>query len=96
MIHSRNLIGRAMGLVALLTVGGCAASASPQWDATFGDSARTLSAQQVLDPAAPTRNGQKNPAVDGRTTREAIAQQTESYRAPPPSSVINIGVGSGR
>lgn len=96
MTPSQNLVGSATRLLTLLALGGCAATASPQWDAAFGDSARTLSAQQVLDPAAPTRNGQKNPPVDGRATREATDRQTESYRAPPPSSVINIGVGSGR
>ena len=78
-------------MACLLALGGCAASASPKWDATFGESARTLSAQQVLDPAAPSRNAQKTAPTDGRTAREAMERQAESYRAPPPTTVINIG-----
>jgi hypothetical protein len=74
---------------------GCATSGSPEWDARFGESNRALIAQQVIDPAAPTRNAQNTPRADGRTTREAIDRQTETYRNPPPANVINIGVGGG-
>jgi hypothetical protein len=81
---------------AALNLGGCAATASPEWDARFGDSNRTIAAQQVLDPAAPTRNAQANPRTDGRTAREALERHAETYRNPPPTSVINIGVGAGR
>jgi len=77
----------------LLALGGCAATASPEWDARFGESARMLSAQQVIDPAAPTRNAQSVPRTDGRTAREAADRHVESYRKPPPTNVINIGVG---
>ncbi len=79
----------------LLALGGCAATASPDWDSRFGDSARVLRAQQVIDPAAPTRNAQATPSSDGRTVREASERQVETYRNPPPPSVINIGVGTG-
>ncbi|HEY9065129.1 MAG TPA: hypothetical protein VIO33_09110 [Burkholderiaceae bacterium] len=79
----------------LLALGGCAASASPAWDARFGESNRMLAAQQVLDPAAPTRNAQTVPRTDGRTAREAVNRHVESYRSPPPTNVINIGVGAG-
>jgi len=89
-----NLIGAAGCLLAL---GGCAASASPEWDAQFGDHVRILNAQQLIDPDAPTRNAQTNPRTDGRTTREAMDRHVESYRAPPPTTVINIGnIGTGR
>jgi hypothetical protein len=80
------------GAIALV---GCATSGSPEWDARFGESNRALTAQQVLDPNAPTRNAQNTVRNDGRTTREAIDRQAESYRSPPPTNVINIGVGGG-
>jgi hypothetical protein len=83
-------------VVALLNLGGCAATASPEWDARFGDSNRALVAQQVIDPAAPTRNAQTSPRADGRSAREALERHAETYRNPPPTSVINIGVGAGR
>jgi hypothetical protein len=77
----------------LLVLGGCAATASPEWDAQFGDSVRVLKAQQLIAPDAPTRNAQTRPATDGRTMREAMDRQVESFRDPPPTNVINIGVG---
>lgn len=91
MQHVHTLISAAC----LLALGGCAATASPQWDARFGDSARAMTAQQLIDPAAPTRNAQTTPRTDGRTAREATERHTETYRTPPPTNVINIGVGGG-
>jgi len=89
-----NIIGAAACVVAAL--GGCAATASPEWDARFGDSARALKAQQLIDPAAPSRNAQTIRPTDGRSVREAGERYVETYRSPPPTTVINIGVGSGR
>lgn len=81
--------------VACVAMAGCAASASPQWDSTFGDSVRELAAQQLIDPAAPARNGKTVPPVDGRTVREANGRYVDTFRTPPPPSVITIGVGGG-
>jgi len=92
-MRTLNLIGVTTCMVVL---GGCAATASPAWDARFGDSARALTAQQLIDPAAPTRNAQTTRPSDGRTVREAGERYVETYRSPPPTTVINIGVGSGR
>jgi hypothetical protein len=69
-------------------------TASPEWDARFGDSSRALKAQQLIDPAAPTRNAQTSLA-DRRPDRsrgEAIGT-SKAIRSPPPTNVINIGVG---
>ncbi|MEP6872776.1 MAG: hypothetical protein ABI887_00265 [Burkholderiales bacterium] len=81
--------------ICLLALGGCAATASPVWDARFGDHARILTAQQLIDSGAPARNSQTIAPADGRTVREASERQAESYRTPPPTNVINIGVGGG-
>ena len=72
-----------------LLLGGCAVSGSPGWDAQFGDSARALAAQQVLDPGAPARNAQNRGRVDGRTGREAMERHTDTYRAPPTPTIVN-------
>lgn len=89
-MRTLNLIGAAVSLLAL---GGCAATASPDWDARFGDSVRILKAQQLIAPEAPARNAQATPPTDGRTAREAMNRHVESYRSPPPTTVINIGTG---
>ncbi|ABD68544.1 putative lipoprotein [Rhodoferax ferrireducens T118] len=93
-MRDSNLIAAA---VCLLALGGCAATASPDWDARFGDSVRILKAQQLIEPGAPARNAQASLATDGRTAREAMDRHVESYRSPPPTTVINIGnIGTGR
>ena len=74
---------------------GCAASTSPDYDSRFGDASRSLRAQQLIDANAPTRNADARPATDGRTMREAMDRQVESFRQPPPTNIINIGVGGG-
>ena len=84
-------IGLATSLFALI---GCAAT-SPNWDANFGDSVRALKAQQLIDPQAPERNAQTTPPADGRTAREGINRHVETFRNPPPTNIINIGVGAG-
>lgn len=78
----------------LLFLGGCAAT-SPNWDSSFGDSVRTLKAQQLIDPQAPERNAQATPPTDGRTAREGMQRHVETFRNPPPTNIINIGVGAG-
>ena len=94
MMRTSNLIGAA---ICALALGGCAATSSPDWDGRFGDSVRILKVQQLIDPGAPARHAQDSPLVDGRTAREAMGRHVESYRAPPPTTVINIGgIGSGR
>ena len=93
MMRTMNLSFAAAGLMML---GGCAATASPEWDARFGDGARALTAQQLIEPAAPSRNAQTVAKSDGRTTRDAMDRHAETYRSPPPTNVINIGVGGGR
>lgn len=74
---------------------GCAATTTPRTDRLFGEGTRALFAQQVLDPGAPTRNAAVATKTDGRLMREAGVRAVESYKAPPPSNIINIGVGAG-
>lgn len=86
---------RLAATAALLAVAGCSATGSPAWDARFGDGVRALNAQQLIDPAAPSRHAQTTAPADGRTTREAMQRHAETYREPPPTNIINIGVGAG-
>ena len=67
-MRTLNLLAAGVGVLALA---GCAATASPDWDARFGDSARALAAQQLIDPGASARNAQTTARIDGRTMRDA-------------------------
>ena len=82
-------------VLALLTAGCTTATGSPGYDSRFGDAARTLRAQQLIDPDAPRRNADTQPPVDGRTVREAVDRQVDSFKKPPATNIINIGVGAG-
>lgn len=82
-------------LLALVKLAGCAVSGSPDYDSRFGDAQRALMAQQLIDPDAPRRNAGVVAEGDGRTVLEAGLRHTESYKAPPPTNIINIGVGAG-
>lgn len=73
--------------------GGCAITGTPNYDRVFGDGTRALTAQQIYDPQAPLRHAGVVPATDGRTMREALDRQVGSFKEPPATSVINIGVG---
>ena len=88
----RKTLGLCLALGAA-TLGGCAATTSPDWDARFGDATRILQAGQLIAPDAPLRHGQQVPPTDGRSVMEARQQMAESYRNPPPTSAFQIGVG---
>ena len=94
-LHLRHTLVPAAAL-AVLALQGCAASGSPTWDSTFGDAARALSAQQLIDPNAPKRNGDKLSKLDGRSGRESHDRYVESFAAPPPPPVFTIGISGGK
>lgn len=81
--------------VAVMVFGGCAASGTPGYDSHFGEGTRALTAQQILDPKAPQRNASVVPPTDARTMREAMDRQVGSFKDPPATNVISIGVGAG-
>ena len=93
--RAARLSAVAAAVAAVVSLSGCAATTTPVLDRNFGDASRALMAQQVLDPAAPARNAARGTKNDGRLTREAGVRLVDSYKAPPPSNVINIGVGAG-
>lgn len=91
--------------ISLLTVfsAGCAVtplgdSATPHYDAKFGDSVREAKLKMTIDP-----NAGKTPdpvaGVDGKAGKITIERYQNSFKEPPPVvPVINIGgsFGSGK
>lgn len=66
------------GTLAAMAFGGCVAPSAPNQDARLGDAARTLRAQQIIDPSAPTRNSALAP-VDGKAAAGAQKNYAESH-----------------
>jgi hypothetical protein len=78
-------------LLVLVLLGGCAVSATPNYDARFGDAVRESRQRMTLNPNA---GGNPDPllGMDGISTREAIMRYQNTYKSPPPPvNVINIG-----
>lgn len=88
----------AHGLCAAATLAmlaGCAMT-TPVWDAAFGTSVKTATAQQTLNPDA-SRNGEQVSGMDGRSAREAVNRYQKSFvEKEPQPNVFTIGVSSGK
>lgn len=84
----------ALAAAVCLLAAGCASS--PNGDhSSYGMATRALTAQQIRNPQAPQRNAAVTPATDGRTMREAMDRHVGSFKEPPPTTVINFGIGGG-
>lgn len=88
---ARRLPPVALAAAACLLAAGCASTN----DDDFGLTTRSLTAQQIRNPQAPARNAAVSPATDGRTMREAMDRHVGTFKEPPPTTVVNIGVGGG-
>ncbi len=88
--------GAALALAAacLLATSGCALIEPDDRSQANGDAARSMLAQQLINPDAPRRHAGLVPPTNGRITRETADRLVFSYKEPPaPSNVITIGVG---
>lgn len=74
-----------------VTAGGCAPT-SPRLDSRFGESVRTVTAQQILNPDAGAKDVPE--AMDGSAARQAFVGYRASFRDPQsPQNAFTIGVG---
>lgn len=79
---------------AVLIIAGCT-STTPYWDAHFGAAARSVTAQQVINPDA-SLNQDSAEGMDGKAAAGAIEEYRKSYTNPQPQpQALTIGVGSG-
>ena len=72
-------------------VGGCAPT-SPRFDSQFGESVRTVTALQILNPDAGSKEMPE--AMDGSAARQAVVGYRASFRDPQsPQNAFTIGIG---
>jgi len=81
------------GALALILLGGCAASTTPQLDSQLGVAVRTARSQQTLDPQAVNRAAPPL-GLDGKAAHSAYELYQKSFKAPEPqTTAFTIGVG---
>lgn len=89
-----STLAKLTAIVLLPTVAGCVAT-SPDWDARFGDAARTAAAHQVLAPDA-SRNADPVRGIDGKAAQGTMGEYAKGYAQPQhQTGVFTIGVGGG-
>jgi hypothetical protein len=89
-----STIAKLSAILLLPCLAGCVAT-SPDWDANFGDAARTVAAQQVMNPEA-SRNRSPVVGLDGKAAQSAMSEYAKSFAQPEPQpNVLTIGVGTG-
>lgn len=87
-------IAQLTGALVIVGLTGCVAT-SPDWDARFGEAARTAAAQQVIAPDA-SRNADPVTGIDGKAAQGAMGEYAKSFTQPQPQpDVLTIGVGGG-
>lgn len=88
-----NALVKLAGPLAMLALTGCVAT-SPNWDARFGEAARVVTAQQVINPDA-SRNPDPVAGIDGKAAQGAMGEYAKSFTQPEPQpNILTIGVGS--
>lgn len=69
----------------------CAASPTPNYDATFGSAVRDAKFKMTISPDAGKKPDLVT-GVDGPAARETMIRYHDSFKTPPPVvEVINIG-----
>lgn len=87
----RALLKGVLPAACFLLLAGCAPT-TPGWDAAFGESVRTATARQVMNPDA-SRNTDPVSGVDGRAAKEAMTRYQKSFvEKEPQRDVFTIGV----
>ena len=72
-------------------LGGCATSATPNYDAKFGEAVRQARALQTMNPEA-GKSTDPVAGIDGESGKNAIDQYQESFKTPPKAfDILNIG-----
>ena len=80
-------------IVLLLTLLAGCTSATPNYDAKFGDAVREAKLKMTINPDAGKKPDQVT-GMDGKSAREAIIHYQGAAKTPPPAvNVINIGGG---
>ena len=82
---------KALALLVIALLGGCATSITPGYDTRFGDAVRQARQRMTLNPNAGA-NPDPVAGMDGVAARDAVGRYHDTFKAPPPVvNVINIG-----
>ncbi len=90
-MNKRFFLAVNVATIGVALASGCAQT-SPRFDSQFGESVRTVTAQQILNPDAGAK--EVTEAMDGSTARQAVVGYRASFRDPQsPQNAFTIGVG---
>jgi hypothetical protein len=84
-------------ILAPLVLAACSVTATPTYDARFGDAVREARERQALNAGKPVTTVAPD-GLEGKTAHDAMLLYQKSFQSPPPVvNVINIGgqTGSG-
>lgn len=88
-----NLTGM-IALAGIVTLGGCAATTTPETDARLGEAMTMIKAQQTLNPDA-SRNTNPVAGVDGKAAKSALDNYRDSFRKPSSDASTMLSIGGG-
>ncbi len=87
---------RSLGvLTVMVACVGCAPT-TPAFDRYYGESVKTLMAEQVIQPNASVANQNRIPeGLDGRSARETMERYQRSFTQPARPAPFVLGIGGG-
>ena len=80
-----------LAITLLLSLLAACTTATPNYDARFGEAVREAKLKMIINPDA-GKNPDQVAGMDGKAARETIILYQQTYTSPPPAvNVINIG-----
>lgn len=87
-VTSLSRMAAACATAGLLALAGCATESAPHTVQQLGTSARALMAAQRVAPNASQQHADQRAPTDARSLRSAMDRHGESFKSPPPATVV--------
>jgi len=81
-----------IAIASVVTLGGCAATTTPETDARLGEAMTMMRAQQTMNPDA-SRNTNPVVGLDGKAAKGALDNYRDSFRKPPAEGATFLSIG---